>query len=455
MFEFGRELRRLFQNDAPKDGLTGGDASLLELLELDLLCAEARAADIAAGRISAADPAERRLEAAMVWREVARRTGDALALRKAAAAAESAATSFDRASRPAGWARARCEQARAAMLGAALFGDQGLDAAAEIALGEARRVAPNAPGAIAVDAAQALIAARKVIGDGDRAAVVAAARRFDAPIAALRTRGRRRAIDRLWAAAASADRADLLAGAGGRLKDPMLLRMAMDGLAAALGRLDPAYEPLTWVGLASQRAVVRSALAELEGDLSEVAGAVNDLVDVLDRISKDHSPLDWARTQLSLAGALQTMGEVADCERAFEQAAACYKCALTVFASQPALVEGSVALHNSIQCLIHAAELRGDLAALSDAEAALRADLAGSHPARDPVAWGVRQLSFAGLYEARANIAGQDPVREVAAAEALAVALEVFGEHGRRDLADMAASGLERLRLRQSRRRRV
>ncbi|HEX4180707.1 MAG TPA: hypothetical protein VHY32_07945 [Caulobacteraceae bacterium] len=455
MFEFGRELKRLFQPDAPKDGLTGGDASLLELLELDMLCAEARAADIAAGRISATDPAERQLEAALVWREIARRTGDALALRKSAAAAESSANSFGRVSRPQGWARARCEQGRAAMLGAALFGDRGLDAAAEVALREARASFANAAGAAQVDAAQAVIEARKVLGAGDRAAVIAAARRFDAPIAALLTRGRRRAIDRLWAASASADRADLLAAAGARLKDPMLLRMALDGLASALERLDPAYEPLTWAILACLRATTRSALAELDADLSEAAGAVNDLVDVLDRVGKDHSPLDWARAQQALADALQIMGEVADCDRAFEQASACYKRAMTVFAGQPGLVEGPAALHNSIQCLLRAAELRGDLAALDEAEAALRTDLAASNPAKDPVAWGVRQLSFARAYESRANIAGRDTRREAGAAQALTAALEVFGEHGRRDLADLAASGLARLRVREGRRRRV
>jgi hypothetical protein len=59
MFEFGRELKRLFKADALKDGLTGGDPSLLELLDLDLLRAEGRAADVAAGRISAKDRAKR------------------------------------------------------------------------------------------------------------------------------------------------------------------------------------------------------------------------------------------------------------------------------------------------------------------------------------------------------------------------------------------------------------
>src|SRR5262245_2134313 len=114
MFEFARELRRLFAADSFKafaDGLTRGDSSLIELLDLRLLHAEGKAADVAAGRIGAKDRAQRRLEAAVVWREVARRSGDPASLRKAAAAAEAAATAFDRNRRPDGWARARCEQA--------------------------------------------------------------------------------------------------------------------------------------------------------------------------------------------------------------------------------------------------------------------------------------------------------------------------------------------------------
>jgi len=453
MFEFGRELKRLFQPDAPKDGLTGGDASLLEMLELDLLCAEARAADIAAGRISAKDRPLRQLEAAVIWREIARRTGDALSLRKAAAGAEAAAKGFDRHARPMGWARARCEQASAALLGAALFGDQGLNAAAEIALGEAQAAAPKSPAAAMAGAALALVEARKVLGAGARDAVVSAARGFDAPIAALHAYGRRHAVGRLLAATTCADRADLLAASGMRLKDPMLLRMALDGLAQALTRLDPAYEPLTWVQLAMLRGAARAALAEMEGDLNEAAGAVNDLVAVLDQVAKDHSPLDWARAQQALAGALQIMGEAADCDRAFDQAARCYEAAMTVFAAQPALTDGPIAMHNRAQCMIRSAELRGDLTGLAKAESALRADLAASNPAKDPAAWGVRQLSFARLYEARANIAGRDPDEDAAAAQALTAALDVFGEQGLRTLADVAALGLERLRAQSSRRR--
>jgi hypothetical protein len=101
MFEFGRDLKRLFGVDAGaeskaashREGLTGGDTSLLELLDVRLLTNEARSADVAAGRIGAKDRGSRLLEAAVVWRELARRSGDATALRKAASHAEAAANS--------------------------------------------------------------------------------------------------------------------------------------------------------------------------------------------------------------------------------------------------------------------------------------------------------------------------------------------------------------------------
>ena len=451
MFEFGRELKRLFDADPPRDGLTGGDASLLELLELNLLCAEARAADIAAGRISAKNRPERQLEAAIVWRELARRTGDAVALRKAAAAAETSAMGYGRDARPLGWARARGEQARAALLGAALYGDQSLNTAAEFALAEVQKAAANSPAAAVTGAALALVEARKVIGRGDRDVVVEVARQFDGPIASLRIHGRRRAASRLLAAEASADRADLLAAGGVRLKDPMLLRMALDGVGQALSRLDPAYEPVTWAVLATLGATTRAALGELEGDVTEVAAAVNELVAVLGHVAKDHSPLDWAHAQQALAGVLQILGEATDCDRALDQAAGCYERAMTVFAGQSALVGAAVTMHNRAQCLARRAELRGDLTALAEVELDLRADLAASNAAGDPVAWGVRQLNFARVYEARANIGGFDPAGHNAAAEALTAALEVFGEHGQRDLADTAATGLARLKTISSR----
>ena len=91
MFE---DLKRLFRNEPAfvpaRDGLTGGDPALMEMLDLALLQSEARACDIAAGRIGAKDRPERQIRQALAWRELARRAGDADCLRHAAAAAESA-----------------------------------------------------------------------------------------------------------------------------------------------------------------------------------------------------------------------------------------------------------------------------------------------------------------------------------------------------------------------------
>ena len=220
MFEFARELRRIFGAEALKpfsDGLTGGDSALIELLHVDLLLREGKAADVAAGRVSARDKAQRRLEAAIVWRELARRTGDAALLRKAASTAEMAAAAFDRTRRPNGGARARCEQAFCAMLGAELFGDDGLNAAADAAFREARAAARGGLAAALAEVGMAAVEGRNRLADGDAQAARICAARFTAPIAALEALARRTRVARQLAAEARMVRADLLGGWGARL----------------------------------------------------------------------------------------------------------------------------------------------------------------------------------------------------------------------------------------------
>lgn len=452
MFEFGRELRRWFGGEgvpgAFQDGLTGGDGALLELLELDLLRAEAKAADVAAGRISVRDRAQRQLEAAFVWRELARRTADPAALRKAAAYAEQAAAGLGREARPRRWAGARCEQALAALVGAELFGDRGLNAAADFALAEASRAAgASPPGAVAAWG-RATVAARQAMGAGDRAAVLEAAAGFDPAVQALDVHARRGgAAAKLLAAQARADRAELLSACGVRLKDVLLLRMALQGFARAGERLDPAYEPLTWARVATGQCQARAALGELEGEVAEIAEAVNGLVAVLEQVSRAHSPMDWARAELALAAGLQMLGEAGDQVRAFDQAVACYDRALLVLSEQAILPLRAEAAHGRVLCLVRRAELAADLEALADAEASLRVELTLADAGKDPVAWAVRQLSFAQICEARAAITGRD-ADAAAAGLALSAALDVFAEHGLRSLSDQAARGLERVRVR-------
>jgi hypothetical protein len=444
MFEFGREFRRLFKADGFKDGLTGGDASLLELLDLDLLRVEGRAADVAAGRISAKDRPQRYLEAARVWREVARRTGDMACLRKAASAAEQAAAGFDRDHRLAAWAAARCEQAGIGLLGAELVGDDGLNAAAAVALEQAQGAAGGGVTTALAAAGRAVIEARVLRSIGNLQQTLAAAARFDTPILELETHGRRRAAGRLLAAKTRVDRAEFLAARGSRLKEPMLLRMAVDGAKIAARRLDPAYEPLSWARAETVRWTSEAALAALDIDIAAIAKAVNGLVAVLETLTRDQSPLDWAGIQAALGGALQMLGEATDSDGAFGQAAGAYTRVLTVLDRLPSLpARADVAFQRAL-CMARRAELGADLKGLRRAENELRAELASGNPNKDPVGWAVRQLGLASLHEARATITGRDHGERGRAAFGLALALEVFKEHGLRSLADEASRALER-----------
>jgi hypothetical protein len=446
MFEFRRELKRIFQPESLKDGLVASDPSLLELLELNLLMSEARAADVAAARIGAEDRPARQLEAAAIWREIARRTGDAVALRKSASAAELACAGFGRDHRPQAWAHARCEQAAAAVLGAELYGDDGLNAAADIAFAEAQVAGKQSLAAALADLGRAMIEARTAVASGDRVLALDIAARFDAPCEALDIHGKRRPIGRLMAAHARADRAEFLAACGVRLKDPHLLRVAVDGLNLTLARIDRDYEPLSWARATTLRATAKATLCDLDGEVAVVAQVVDELVSVLEHVSRDHSPMDWARAQMALAAALQMVAEVGDSTPAFDQALKCLERALSVFDAQPALLERANALYRRADCLLRRAELTGKADALDAAEAALRAELISLNPSADPVGWAVRQLNFARLYEAREALNGPNTRERRSAAVALSAALDVFAEHGLRSLSDVALRGLERLK---------
>lgn len=450
MFEFGRELRRFFSGEGalrtPQDGLTGGDAALLELLDLSLLRSEGKAADVAAGRISAKDKAQRQLESAIVWREIARRSGDAAALRKAAALAETAAAAFDRNRRPDGWARARCEQAFCAILGAELFGDDGLNAAAEIALREARSAARGGLAAPLADVGLAAVEGRRRMTSGDAQAARVAAARFTAPITALQALVRRCSAARLLVAEARAIRADLLAGWGARLKDRDILRMALDEADQALSGIDEVYEPLTYARISVLRGQILSLTGEVTGEVEVASEGVDAIAVVLDELTREHSPLDWAKGQVALAQAVQALGEATTSERAYEQAVTCYDRANVVLKKSPSLALRAVAASNRALCLARSAELSGDLGVLDAAEAAFKIELGNHQARRDPVGWALVQVNLARIYEARIEITGKDRGERAAAAVALTAAFDVFAEEGLRSFSIIAVEGLERLR---------
>ncbi|HEX8232391.1 MAG TPA: hypothetical protein VF559_03460 [Caulobacteraceae bacterium] len=431
MFEMGRELKRLFGAAAPRDGLALGDGALLELLDLELLRREAGQSDIAAGRVSTRDRPMRRLESAAVWRELARRTGDAAALRKAASAAELAHRGFAEEGRADEAATAQVERARAAMLGAELFAEEGLNAAAGHVLTEAADASAPAQGGLAV------IGARMTLASGGLDEALECASGFDIALRQLQGDEHR---------ALRFERAEALVAFGARLHDPLLHKMALGDLEVAGHELDPAYRPLTWARVQELRAAALAGIGECHGDATPLAQAVNLLNEAAEQLSPEHSPLDWARVQNGLAAALMSLAEASGCESGYDEALERLDATMQLLAGGTHLALRAAVVQNRAGCLLRRAEALSDVRAIDRAEAAFRAELAALPRPVEPVAWAVLQLNLARVYTARAVLNGRDRGERLRASEALLAALDVFGEHGCRSLSVIGLNELERLR---------
>jgi hypothetical protein len=446
MFEFGRELRRVFGGDmGASDQASLDRAGLIELMDVSLLRREATAAETAARQTGGAgERSWRWTEAAALHREIARRTGEAESLRRSASAAELAwkAAGDDRRR----LSEARREQGLTALLGADLFGDAALLRSAREYLSDALAKSLDAGGVLRAraEAAMAGLLSRRALGEGDFDLALDAASALDAAVTALDGFVAARRACRTEAAAVRCDRAELLLGFGARLREPRLVERARSDMAALAGELDPAYEPLSWSRARELDGAGHLAEGESAGRAEPLTEGVRLLADAAAQAPESHSPLDWARLQAALGAGLMSLGEVADSDRAFDGAQAALDRAQRIYDRRPALAARSVTANNRAACLARRAERSGDLVVLAQAEAALKAELTDGPARRDALAWAVAQLNLARIYEARDEIRGRADGRG-AAVLALTEALEVFTDRGLKALAEAAQAGLRRL----------
>jgi hypothetical protein len=441
MFEFGRELRRIFAPEAADEARPG----LLELLDLALLRREAANAESVARRAPVSERSARHAEAALLHREIARRSGEAEALRRSASSAELAVKTA--ASGRAEIARARREQGLTALVGADLFGDAALMRTAREALTDslARSQDPGSePARAKAEAALAGLQSRRALAEGDFEAAMEAAGALDTAVAALDGLVKAGRACRTEAAAARCDRADLLLGFGARLREPRLLARAREDMAQLAARLDPAYEPLSWGRVQEVAGSVMVAEGEASGRAETILAGVRRLLDAAEASPEDHSPLDWARLQGALGAGLLALGEAAESEPSFAGAQAAFDRAVRIYDRHPALTARALAAGSRAVCLARRAERSGDLGALAEAEAAFKAELTEGPARLDPLAWAVTQTNLARIYEARDDVRGLDAERG-AAVLALVEAREVFVERGLKRLAEAAEAALERL----------
>jgi len=399
MFEFGKDLRKLFTQARESE-----DLSWLELIGVDLLASEARQQTTDAGRVSCTHPHPAWLRAAALWCEHARRTGRAESVRRALDAAADAA----------GAARTRDEIALADVCRAQALlvrfdlngGPGGLD--------EALRAAPaSAAGCRSQTAAQisaihARLRARSARLNDDPAALMQAAALLDAAIHGLAGRPVGE-IDEL-----RMDRAALSLETGVIRRDANLLDQAGRELQALVTTASPDYRPLTRAraltlcaaGLSALAALADNAEAHAQGRLLFEAAA--------DQFTPDHSPLDWVVIQIVRAA---TPGGAS--LAVLRQAAA--------LSAGQGLVLGSVARDLLIEAEVACAYDEGDMDRLSMLESGVRRRLSEPMSKGSELDWAVDQIGMARIGAARAGLMGLDASLGTLG---LAEAAEVAREYG-------------------------
>lgn len=392
MFEFGRDLRRLFAQARESE-----DLGWLELIGVDLLAKEARREAIDAGRVSCARPVPAWLRASALWREHARRTGRADSRARALDAAETA----ERAARSA-------DDRAAAALSLALGhmtvfdlcgGAQSLERAEAQAAGAgSERLRGGLSAQVA--AVQARLTLRRARLDGGLEALLDAAALMDAAVHG--ASGRPIAeVDEL-----RLERAGLVLEAGIATRDARLLDQAGRELDALVRGASPDYRPLARARALSLCAAGLSALAALAGDEAARRQGRALFEAAADAFTPDHSPLDWVAAQA--VRALFDAPSAEDCRRA------------VLLSEGQGLILGALAREREVERQVALAA--DDPPRLEALERTLRWRLARPATSDGPLDWVADQIGMARVAAARGSEAAGES--RFALIEAAAVARE-------------------------------
>ncbi len=395
MFEFGRDLRKLFAQARETE-----DLGWVELIGVDLLHKEARRESIDAGRVSCARPFETERRAAALWREHARRSGAADSLERAERAADSlarAAATYDQK------ALAAVERALTLTLRFDLQGEpRRLDEAERAiqAVGKTHRVWV----AMEATAAHAMISARQARLSRDSKQLLDAA--------ALLDRATQAASDKALPIANELrlERAALSLEVGVLNRDGRLLDQAGRDLSALADRLAPDQRPLGRARVLALCGAGLSALATAAGHPEAHAQGRLMFHAAAEQFTPDHSPLDWVAIQVAQAA----HGEV-DLMTLIQAEA---------LTEGRGLVLGALVRERRLAREVALALAVGDHAGLDQLETRVLRRLPTSHHA--PLDWVADQLGMARLALARRDLGGPEPVAlNLILAEAEGVAMEM------------------------------
>ncbi|GAA0644848.1 hypothetical protein [Brevundimonas lenta] len=377
MFEFGRDLRKLFEKARESD-----DLGWLELISADLVSLEARRESVDAGRVSCARPFDGWMRASALWREHARRTGARVSLDHAAAAASDAARHT---TNPDQTAAAAIESGEIHLLRFDLFGGP---AALTAALSDVQSLTAERPATRSAAAAlHARLSARRARLKGEASGLLDAAALLDAAL------HDSRALPATVADDLRLDRAALALEAGVAKRDARMLDQAGRDLRTLVEAASPDQRPLTRARALALAGGGLIALARLAGDEAAAAQGRMLFEAAVDQFTPDHSPLDWV-------GVLLTRSESDAPLLALAQAEALTR--------EPGLILGALARERRLGAEALLAEAMGDVEALNGMESIVRRRLTETG-SRQPLDWSADQIGMAHLACARGRLTGTEP----------------------------------------------
>lgn len=405
MFEFGKDLRRLFVQARESE-----DLGWLELISVNLLSREAKSLTTDGGRVSCSQPSQTWRRASILWREHARRSGRPDSLAKALATAEdalkAAKSDDDR-------ARALLAAAQALIVKFDLYGDR--DAVAQAAELAREVNAKRLPTLASCAGVHARICARQARISEKKEDRQDAAALMDAALHALTKHNPVEADDlRLDSAA--------LALEGGIIqRDARLLDQAGRDLTALVEASSPDQRPLTRARALALCAAGLSALAAMANDEAAMKTGHEMFDAAADQFFVDHSPLDWVAIQIA-----RSIDPATPLEPIRQSVA---------LTTGQGTILGALALDLMVSREIETAAAAGDLTELTKIETRVRRRLADRTVVPSAIDWAVDQIAMARLMIARADLMGSDPDQ---AAFVLAEAAEAAQDHGVPVLADRA-----------------
>ena len=372
MFEFGKDLRKLFAQARESD-----DLGWVELIGAELLKGEAARQSTDAGRVSCPRPFPAWMRASALWREHARRTGVGSSLERAANAcadaAKAARTELDH-------AHAAVERAEIALLRFDLCGGLEHLAEAEAAVLGAKHDAAAS--------AHARLRARQARLTDKESALLDATALLDAALHDLGT-GPSPARDEL-----RMERAMLGLEAGVTRRDARLLDQAGRDLKTLVEGAAPDERPLTRARALALCGSGLRALGSLANDVTAMEQGAAMFDAAADQFTPDHSPLDWVAVQVLRIDEQPPVGVLSQAQ---------------ALSAGGGLVLGALARECRFAREAALAEDNGDVQRLDTLDAALRKRLAKPAASDGPLDWAADQIGLAHVALARERLTGSKP----------------------------------------------